>query len=83
MSVTALCPGPVKTGFEERSGAADAGIYRWIPQLSAAAVARAGYRGLMRGKTVVVPGVITKLLAFAGELPPRRIALEVNRLLLR
>jgi hypothetical protein len=32
---------------------------------------------------VVVPGFTTKLLAFAGELPPRRIALEVNRLLLR
>jgi hypothetical protein len=27
--------------------------------------------------------VIAKLLAFAGELPPRRVALEVNRMLLR
>ena len=36
-----------------------------------------------RGASVVVPGVVAKVLAFAGELPPRRIALEVNRLLLR
>jgi hypothetical protein len=26
-------------------------------------------------------GLLTKVLALAGELPPRRIALEVNRLL--
>jgi hypothetical protein len=28
---------------------------------------------------VVVPGLMNKVLALAGELPPRRIALEVNR----
>lgn len=32
--------------------------------------------------TVVMPGRWNKLIAFAGELPPRRIALEVNRWLL-
>jgi hypothetical protein len=30
---------------------------------------------------MVIPGMIAKLLALAGELPPRRIALEINRLL--
>jgi NAD(P)-dependent dehydrogenase (short-subunit alcohol dehydrogenase family) len=30
---------------------------------------------------VVMPGLLTKLLSLAGELPPRRIALEVNRVL--
>jgi hypothetical protein len=30
---------------------------------------------------VVIPGLMTKLLALAGELPPRRIALEINHLL--
>jgi hypothetical protein len=29
----------------------------------------------------VIPGVATKVLAIAGELPPRRIALEANRVL--
>jgi NAD(P)-dependent dehydrogenase (short-subunit alcohol dehydrogenase family) len=35
-----------------------------------------GYRLVM-----VIPGVMSKILALAGELPPRRIALAVNRLL--
>jgi hypothetical protein len=42
-----------------------------------------GFRGMMRGSGVVIPGMVAKLLAFAGELPSPRIALEVNRPLLR
>jgi hypothetical protein len=34
-----------------------------------------------RRSIAVIPGLLTKVLAFAGELPPRRIALEVNRVL--
>ena len=83
VTVTALCPGPTRTSFEINAGATETMLYRWMPSMSAAVVARAGYRGMMRGSTVVIPGIVAKLLAFAGELPPRRIALEVNRLLLR
>lgn len=82
VSVTALCPGLTSSSFEERSGAGRTLLYRWLPKMSAAEVARAGYAGLKRGRAVVLPGALTKLLAFAGELPPRRIAVEVNRLLL-
>jgi short-subunit dehydrogenase len=82
VSVTALCPGPTKTSFEATAGATDTVLYKLMPSMTASVVARAGYRGMMRGSGVVIPGVVSKLLALAGELPPRRIALEVNRLLL-
>jgi hypothetical protein len=82
VSATALCPGPTRTKFEERSGAAGMPLYRWLPAMSAADVARAGYRAMMSGSAAIVPGLMAKLFAFAGELPPRRLALEVNRLLL-
>jgi hypothetical protein len=52
---------------------------RW--RLPKAAVARAGYDGMNRQSMVVIPGLVTKVLALAGEFRPRRIALEVNRLL--
>jgi short-subunit dehydrogenase len=83
VTITALCPGPTDTPFEKKSGATETALYTWMPSMSARAVARAGYRGMMRGSPVVIPGVAAKLLALAGELPPRRIALEVNRLLLQ
>ena len=82
VSVTALCPGPTRTAFEQRSGAAKTPLYRGA-KMEAAAVALAGYRAMKRGAVVAIPGGVAKILAFAGELPPRRIALEVNRLLLR
>jgi hypothetical protein len=80
--VTALCPGPTRTEFDTRAGAAGAAIYRRLPVLSAERVARAGYRALRRGRAVVVPGALAALLAFAGSLPPWRLTLAVNRWLL-
>jgi hypothetical protein len=81
VSVTALSPGPVETDFDDRAGTRTNVLFKRLPKLSAAAVAKAGYAGMQRGSTVVIPGVLTKLLSLAGELPPRRIALEVNRVL--
>ena len=81
VSVTVLSPGPTETAFDDRAGATVDVRYRRAPKMSAAVVARAGYDGIRRQVTEVVPGLMTKVLALAGELPPRRIALEVNRLL--
>jgi short-subunit dehydrogenase len=81
VSVTVLSPGPTETLFDDRSGADRNVLFKRLPKMTAAAVARAGYRGMKRQSTVVIPGLMTKALAFAGGLPPRRLALEVNRLL--
>jgi uncharacterized protein len=82
VSVTALSPGPTRSAFEQSSGAGDTALYRLVPQMTARAVAKAGYRGMMRGHRVVIPGMVAKIFALAGELPPRVVALEVNRWLL-
>jgi short-subunit dehydrogenase len=81
VSVTVLSPGPTETSFDDTAGANVDLLYRRLPKMTAAAVARAGYEGMKRQSMVVIPGFFTKTLALAGELPPRRIALEVNRLL--
>jgi uncharacterized protein len=81
VSVTTLSPGPTETSFDDAAGANVDVLYKRLPKMTAAAVARAGYEGMKRQSMVVIPGFLTKTLALAGELPPRRIALEVNRLL--
>lgn len=83
VSVTVLSPGLTKSSFEQRAGASEAALYKFLPQMSAKAVAIAGYRGMMRGRKAVIPGLATKIIAFAGELQPRAIALKVNQLLLK
>ncbi len=82
VSVTALCPGTTRTGFEETAKAQKTRLFHWTKPMDARTVAQAGYDGMLRGKEVVVPGLLNKLLAIGGALPPSVIALEINRFLL-
>jgi len=73
--VTCLCPGPVPTEFQSRAGIAESAP-NWLIDVPAARVAAAGYRGLMRGKRVVVPGLVPKLLfALVPRLIPKSVLL--------
>jgi short-subunit dehydrogenase len=82
VTMTTLSPGPTESSFEERSGAARSNIYRYLPKADPMTVARAGIAGMKKGAASVIPGLFTKLLAFAGRLSPRWIGVAVNRILL-
>jgi short-subunit dehydrogenase len=82
VGVSVLCPGPTHTGFQrrakmERSKVFDSGV------MDARSVARAGYRGLMQNKTVIIPGVRNKLTALFAKAAPRglmpRLVLEFQK----
>jgi short-subunit dehydrogenase len=60
--VTCLCPGPVATEFQARAGIAASDMPALLA-VSADEVALAGYRGLMRGRRIVVPGLGNRLVA--------------------
>lgn len=72
VGVTALCPGPTETGFADRAGAGPSRLFRY-GTANAAEVARAGYDGLMAGKTVVVPGLSNRMATFLPRIAPRRL----------
>ncbi len=72
VKVSCLCPGPVLTGFQARSGMDFPVMKAMKPALvSAAEVARQGYDGLMTGKPVVVPGVLSKAMVWSLRFSPR------------
>lgn len=70
VDVTVLCPGPVHTEFQERADMEDSTVGGTFSH-SVEDVARAGYRGVHRGKPVVIPGLSMKLLYLASRLSPR------------
>ncbi|MBR1216921.1 SDR family oxidoreductase [Bradyrhizobium sp. U87765 SZCCT0131] len=72
--VTALCPGPVPTEFQGRAGV-QPGFDSRLLNMSATKVALAGYRGLMAGKRVVLPGFAMKIIPLLLRLAPRPIVL--------
>lgn len=82
VTVTALCPGPVETEFQERADMTDTALGSGEMQ-DVKAVARAGYEGLVKGKTVVVPGWRYKILWRLARVLPRpitrKLAANVNR----
>jgi short-subunit dehydrogenase len=81
--VTVLCPGPVPSEFQARAGVKP-GVDSAILNLSPRAVAEAGYRGLMAGKRVVLPGLGIKIVPFMLRWFPRGFILDaVGRLQLR
>lgn len=74
VTVTALCPGPVKTEFFERA-AGGGNPFRGMRMMASMPVAEAGYRGVMAGKREVVPGVQNWIMAKISGLSPLFIAL--------
>jgi short-subunit dehydrogenase len=71
--VSCLCPGPVETGFQARSGFELEGkmALARLALVSAADVARQGYDGLMAGRRVVVPGFTNQIIVFFARFVPR------------
>lgn len=74
---TALCPGPTRSGFQERGRMEGARLLQLARLFSAESVARAGYRGFARKRRVVVPGFTNKLSVVGLGLMPRPLALSV------
>jgi len=82
--VTALCPGMTRTGFQAR--ARMEGVpsrLNMLGSMSAERVARIGYRALMRGQTVVVPGLLNQLLIQAQRLAPRALIRQVSEWMMK
>ena len=73
VTVTCLCPGPTRTEFHQRAGMSNMFLTSRSMMAASADVARAGYEGMMRGKRVVIPGFLNKLLALSVRLAPRRL----------
>ncbi|RLD14655.1 short-chain dehydrogenase [candidate division KSB1 bacterium] len=75
ITVTALCPGPTKTEFAKRAKLDNSRMFNGhlMPVKDAHTVAMAGYRGLMKGKAIVVPGILNKLTIQVLRFTPRNL----------
>jgi short-subunit dehydrogenase len=78
VSVTAVCPGPVKTEFAEQAGIGEANdklpgfVWTDVEQ-----VAREAVEGAENGSRVVVPGLINRAGTILGRHTPRSVVLPL------
>ncbi len=80
VTVTTVCPGPVKTEFADVAGIGDSEErvpgFVWTPVED---VARAAVEGAERGRRVVVPGLLNRAGAISGQHAPRALALPLAK----
>lgn len=79
VSVTCLCPGPTDTGFAKRADTENSRVFRKFSAMSAEAVARDGYRGVMEGRTLVISGTQNWLTANSVRFAPRKLVTAISR----
>ena len=70
ITVTTLCPGPTTSEFQKVAEMKDALVAR-TGLMSAERVAKIGYRSLMKGKRVVIPGFRNRLGTWFSKYSPR------------
>ncbi|MGL4873022.1 MAG: SDR family NAD(P)-dependent oxidoreductase [Clostridium sp.] len=76
IKVSCLCPGPVKTGFQEEAGIVKSEKAKKY-LMEASEVAKIGYDGFKKGKAIVVPGVKNKIMVLGIKFLPRCIIRKI------
>jgi uncharacterized protein len=78
VTATVLCPGPTATEFAQVAGLGTAALFKGVAA-DAASVARYGYRAMLAGKTVAIPGMAMKLAVQSFRVSPRSVTRAVSR----
>lgn len=78
VTVTALCPGPTASGFQERAAMQDSKLVQ-SGLMTSAGVAQQGYDGLMQGRPLIIPGLSNKIGAWATRFVPRQTTVRLVR----
>jgi short-subunit dehydrogenase len=77
VTVTCLCPGPTRAGFQERAQMGNSRLFQMTSVMSPADAARAGYDAMMAGRALVVPGIANRIGVQAVRFVPRRVAAKI------
>lgn len=80
VTATALCPGPVETGFGEAAGFTEEETKGAMPSImweDVTAVARAGIEALDAGRPTVIPGIANRVTALLSRMTPKDLLVPI------
>jgi short-subunit dehydrogenase len=77
VTVTCLCPGPLRTPFLARAGAQQVRSFKLLRKLPVDEVARDGWEAMKAGRRLCVPGIGTKAAIAATRFIPRGLVLAL------
>ncbi|MDX8360466.1 MULTISPECIES: SDR family oxidoreductase [Bacillaceae] len=79
VSVSVLCPGPTETGFQSAADMDHSKNFTGGKVMDVKSVAIAGYEGLQKGKTVIIPGLMNRIMATSVRFGPRKLIPKIVR----
>lgn len=82
VTVTVLCPGATKTEFHQRASIDNIRLLRF-GVMEAATVAEIGYRAMMAGRRVVVPGLYNQVQVLFTRFLPRSVMARMAKAMLQ
>jgi short-subunit dehydrogenase len=83
VTVTALCPGPTASGFQDKADLGNSALVKGKKLPSSEDVAAPGYRAMQRGQRVYIPGFVNWAMAQSMRITPRNLATKVVKHLTR
>jgi uncharacterized protein len=81
VTVTALCPGPTDTDFFPKADMLGTRAFQHAQLMAPQDVAEAGYKALMAGDRVIIPGIANKAMVFIRRLIPESLQAKMNQFL--
>ncbi len=79
VTVTALCPGPTESGFQEAANMGRSKLFRRFQLPSSALVANYGFQAMNEGKTVAIHGRFNRLGTVLVKFVPRKWLISMVR----
>lgn len=79
VTVTALCPGPTASGFQDAAAMNESKLVKGVKMPTAREVAEYGYRSLAKGRVVAIHGFMNRIMAESSRFMPRSIVRNVVR----
>lgn len=79
VTITTICPGPTKSGFQEAAEMNESRLFWMMSIPGSDEVAEFSYQMAMKGKSVAVHGFLNRVMAFLTRFMPRRFVMSVAK----
>jgi len=81
VTVTALCPGPTESGFQDAASMQESKLVKGKKFPTSKDVAEYGYKAMMKGKVVAIHGIKNYLMANSVRFSPRSLVVKIVRMM--